>query len=123
MKKPLKTKKKRSDAKRKIIQLPSSNLDMENFIDANRNRLLESVVDGLEYAVKNNLGGIEILSFDRSNYIALISRKDYKENLDNILNLALVDENYELCGRVHNIIKLIRAPVLSRKLKLVNLIK
>lgn len=122
MKKSKNSKAKRSKNANEVFQLPSSNIEMENFVQKNKIEIFESIADRIDYAVNKNLSGVEIFQFDKSNYIVVLNKKDFKENLDNIFDYSMSIENYELCGRIHSIRKTLGQPKLSKKQKLTNLI-
>jgi hypothetical protein len=109
--------------KPKIWSLPSSNIDMENFLDTNREKISEFVADVIGYGVDKNLSGVEVFLFDKSDYLVIISKKDFRENLNHIMETSLKSENYELCGRVHAIIQKMCKPKFSKKQVLTNLIE
>lgn len=101
--------KKKSESKSKegfkIIELPSNNDDMEKYIDENRVKINELMVDNIDYAVKNRMSAIEVFRFQNSNFIVLINRKDFKENLENIFNFSLDNEHFEVCGKAKKVIE------------------
>lgn len=99
----------------RIIELPSTNIEMENFIDKHRKTMFESLANVIGYGVENNLAGVEVFLFDKSNYRVVIARKDFRDNLDNIFNSSLESENYELCGKVKSIIKQLSAPTFTKE--------
>jgi hypothetical protein len=114
--------KKKAKVVPEIFVLPSSNIDMENFIIKNRDVLHDSIATAIGYAVEKNLGATEIFKFNKSNYIVLVAKKDYKENLDHIFDCSMKTENYELCGKIAVIRKMLLIPKLSKKQKSLNLI-
>jgi hypothetical protein len=105
-----------------VCELPSSNVEMENFVQKNKSILMNCVADSIGYAIKKNLAGIEVFRFEKSDYIVIIPKKDYEENLDNIFECSMKDENYELCGKIKSIKKMLFFPKLTKKLKTNNLI-
>lgn len=84
----------------KIVEIPSDNVGMENFILKNKISLMESVISSIEYAVFNDLKTIEVFKFENSEFVITISETDYISNVDNIYQFYLENEKYELCKRV-----------------------
>jgi len=92
--------KKSYNNKHKIIELPSSNEEMEKYLDDHRKQINESMVNSIDYAVRKRLSAIEVFKFKNSNFIVVVNRKDFKENLENIFNFSLNNEHFEICGKV-----------------------
>lgn len=115
MKQSPKSRKRKTTSKPKLITLPSTNVEMENFIDKNKSKMYESVVDSIKYAVDKNVGLIEVFYFDNSGYLVVLAKKDYLDTLQNIFNQSLTTENYELCGKIHPIVKILSAPKFSKE--------
>lgn len=89
----------------KVIELPSNNDEMEKFLDDNRVKINEKIVNSIDHALKKRLAAIEMFRFKNSNFIVLINRKDFKENLENIFNFSLDNENFEICGRAKKVME------------------
>lgn len=123
MKNSKRSDKSKSSSKKPTVRfLPSSNVDMENYIQDHRAELSEAIIDAIGYAVSKNLGGVEVFRFVKSNYTVLITKKDFKDNLDNIFNSSLATEDYELCAKIHNIRKFLSSPAFTKNQKSINLI-
>jgi hypothetical protein len=88
---------------RKVIELPSNNDAMEKYVEKNRPEINEAIVDSIEYAVNRRLGGVEVFCFKNSNFVVILTRKDFKENLENIFEYSLHNELFEVCGKVKRI--------------------
>ena len=99
MKKPVKKLPKTKMVVRKhtVVELPSDNVEMENFIDKNRTNLYSKVVDAIDYAVEKKMKVVEVFNFDKTAFVVVIALKDFRGNLDNIFSSSLETENYELC--------------------------
>ena len=80
--------------------LPSNNSELESFAINNKLKLMEQIVQSIEYAVDNNLSDIEGFQFKNSDFIITISEKDYLINIDNIFNHYMQCEAYEYCPRI-----------------------
>jgi hypothetical protein len=109
MKKTPKNKKSESrvSVKYKIIELPSDNRDMERYVVSNRAEINEKILDIIEYAVKNKLGGVEIFCFKNSSFVVVLNRKDFKETLQNIYDFNVEHEKFETCVRIKTLIDLV----------------
>lgn len=93
-----------SKMKYKVVELPSDNATMEKFVEKNRIELNRRIVDNIEYAVQNKLGGVEMFCFKNSNFVVVINRKDFKENLQNIFDYSVNNNQFELCERAKRLI-------------------
>jgi hypothetical protein len=124
MKKSSSSKKRKTDAKKipSVFVLPSANIEMETFIDKNRNELMHRVVELIGYGIEKNYDAVEVVEFDGSGYIVMIRKTDYEENLNHLFDVAMSTENYELCGKIHEVRQLIKIPKFDKKLKSINLI-
>ncbi len=96
--------KKKSAAKPKekyeVIELPSDNDGMAEFVAKNRVKINEKIVDNIEYAINQRLGGVEIFCFKNSNFVVVLNRKDFKESLEDIFEFSLDNEHFEICDKV-----------------------
>ena len=106
-----KTPKKKSESrvsvKYKVIELPSDNRDMEKYVVSNRAEINEKILDIIEYAVKNKLGGIEIFCFKNTSFVVVLHRKDFNETLQDIYNFNVKQEKFEKCVRIKTLIDLV----------------
>lgn len=89
----------------KVIELPSTNEEMEKFLDENRVKINEKMIDSIDYALKKRLTTVEMFRFKNSNFIVLINRKDFRENLENIFSFSLDNEHFEICVKVRKVIE------------------
>lgn len=97
--------------------LPCSNLEMERFLDKNKTILMEHVVNFIDYGVKTNLRQIPVFQFKNTNFVVIICREAFLENLEQIFNVSLKQENYELCAKIKNIKEEIKRPKMEKYLK------
>jgi hypothetical protein len=106
-----KTPKKKSSSKvtvkHKVVELPSDNKEMEDYVLANRLEINEKIIDSIEYAIKNKLAGVEVFCFKGSNFVVVLHRKDFKESLENIHDFSMNKEKFEMCIRVKKLIDLV----------------
>ena len=109
--------------KHTVVELPSDNVEMENFIDKNRTNLYSKVVDAIDYAVEKKMKVVEVFNFDKTAFVVVIALKDFRGNLDNIFSSSLETENYELCGKIKTIIEKLEKPQFNRQQKVIKLIK
>lgn len=104
-------KKKKSDLKvaikHDVIELPSNNEEMEEYVLSNRFEINERIMDNIEFALKHKLSGVEVFCFKNSNFVVVLNRKDFKENLQNIYEFSMGNEKFEICIRAKKLISLI----------------
>ncbi len=80
--------------------LPSEFTELEKYIIKHKLKLMEHVVDSIEYAVSKKLDFIEIFKFINSEFTITLSMDKFKENIFNIYEYYINNELYELCARV-----------------------
>jgi len=83
--------------------LPSSNEEMEKFIEKFRIDMTEHIVSSIEFAIDNKSPIIEVFQFKNSDYVITIAEKDYDLNLTHIHDLYNKFKLYELCPRIEKI--------------------
>jgi len=104
-----KTPKKKSESmgfesKYKIVELPCDNSDMETYIQENRKEINNKIVKIIEYAVTERLDVVELFCFKNSSFVVVLHVGDFKESLENIFELSMNDQQFEICARIKNII-------------------
>lgn len=109
--------------KHELVKLPADNVEMENYIENNRDKLYNDVVSAIDYAIDKKMPIIEVFNFERSAFVVVISMKDFRDNLDNIFSGSLKTENYELCGKIKLVIDKLEKPQFSVQQKSIQLIK
>lgn len=87
-----------------VIELPSDNTEMEKYLDANRLEINSKMVDNISYAIKHKMAAIEVFSFKNSNFVVIMNRRDFKENLQNIFNFSMKRDDYETCIKTRKVI-------------------
>jgi len=80
--------------------LPNNNDILKAYINKNKTKLTEHVVNSIECAVTNKLGVIEIFTFKDSNFVITVPQKEFLPNIDNIYQYYITSEKYELCPRI-----------------------
>jgi len=80
--------------------LPSSNSELEQFVDKYRMDMSEQIVLSIDYAIKNDMVIVEVFQFKNSEFIITLSKDHFKENLDHIFNYCISNEKYELCSKI-----------------------
>lgn len=93
-----------------LMELPSDNNILEAYIKRNKIDLTEKTLSSIEYAINNKLPFIEVFGFENSDFIIIVSEKEYLINVDNIYELYLEMEKYELCPRVIKLQNLLKTP-------------
>ena len=104
-KKKSESKSKKSKYQYAVVELPSDNSAMENYIQKNREEINEKIVDAIEYAMHNRLGGVEIFCFKGSSFVVVLNRKDFKDSLENIFDFGMEKEKFEICAKVKQLIR------------------
>lgn len=92
------------NSKYEVVELPCNNSDMEKYVQENRKEINSNIVNTIEYAIANKLGGIELFSFKNSNFVVVLQRKDYKESLETILESSMNQQQFQICARIKKII-------------------
>ena len=97
--------KKRSSGKKvKIVVLPVENSEMEKYVDQNRPYINNILLDTFDFAIRNKMTGIEVFGFKDTNFVVVVSRKDFRDNIQNIYDFSLENEDYENCGKAKAVI-------------------
>jgi hypothetical protein len=93
-------KKKQTEPILKQYQLPSEDNDLKKFIDVKKVDMMEQTVSSIEFALDNNLPIVEIFQFHNSEFVVMLSDKDFLPNLEHIYDYYIQNEMYEFCSRV-----------------------
>lgn len=97
----------RVTVKHEVVQLPSENKEMENYVLKNRLQINEKIIDNIEYAIKNKLNCIEIFCFHNSNFVVVLHSKDFNDSLQNIYDFSMQSEKFEVCIRAKKVMTLL----------------
>lgn len=94
--------KKKKEKKQIFTQyiLPSDSVDQISFIKKYKTDMMEQVLNSIEYAIGNNFPYIEVFQFKNSNFVIIISQKDFLSNLKNISDYCENQEVYELYPKI-----------------------
>jgi hypothetical protein len=84
----------------KSLTLPSVYDEMELFIKNNKVKLTEQIVSSVQYALDNNYSSIEVFKFKDTDFIVMLEKSSFKENINNIFNFYIKTEKYEFCDRL-----------------------
>lgn len=108
MKKTPKKKKSSSKVtvKHEVVELPSNNKEMEDYVLSNRLEINEKILDNIEFALKNKMSVVELFCFKDSNYVVVLNRNDFKESLQNIYDFSMNKEKFEVCIRIKKLMTL-----------------
>ena len=90
------------------LKLPIDYSEMESYIESNKRQLTEQVLTGIQYAFDHNLSSIEVFEFVKSDFIVIIEKSSFTENIENIYNFYIDTEQYEFCERALKLKKLIQ---------------
>lgn len=88
-----------------VIELPSKNDEMEKYLDIHRKEINAGVLNNIEYAIKNRMAAVEIFSFKNSNFVVIMNRKDFKENLQNVIDFSMKNHDYEVCEKAKKVMQ------------------
>lgn len=91
--------KSKSKDKYEVIELPATNAEMEKYLELHRKEINRRVVENIDYGIKMRLSAVEIFSFKNSNFVVLMNRKDFKENLQNIIDFSLKNQDFDVCKK------------------------
>jgi hypothetical protein len=69
---------------------------MEKYLEIHRKEINRRVVENIDYGIKMRLSAVEIFSFKNSNFVVLMNRKDFKENLQNIIDFSLKNQDFDV---------------------------
>lgn len=86
--------------KYKPLKIPSDFSEMERYIEEHKIDLMEHILTSIEYAIKNKQDIIEIINFKKSDYVITLTQDLFLENVENIYDVYIHEEKYELCQRV-----------------------
>ena len=83
-----------------VMTLPSDYSEMESYIQKNKVKLMQQIVLSVQHALDNNYPSIEVFTFQRSDFIVILNRSNFKDNIDNIYEYYIATEQYEYCDRL-----------------------
>lgn len=87
----------------KPLKLPSDDAELKIFLSKNKIKMMEQILDSIEYSIENDLSVVEIFSFKGSDFIVSLNQERFLENVENIYKFYVDEERYELCNRVKRI--------------------
>lgn len=82
------------------LTLPSDYDEMENFIIKNKVKLTEQIVLSVQHALDNNISSIEVFNFENSDFIVILEKSSFRENINNIFDFYIKTEQYEFCEQL-----------------------
>lgn len=85
------------------LELPSENLEMERYINENKERLSLHIVDCIDYAIEYSETSIEVFKFKSTEFYVILYEEHYIVNLEHIFSYFLENEMYENCQKVKNV--------------------
>lgn len=88
-----------------VIELPSKNDEMEKYLDIHRKEINAGVLNNIEYAINNRMAAVEMFSFKNSNFVVIMNRKDFKENLQNVIDFSMKNRDYEVCKKAKKVMQ------------------
>lgn len=87
----------------KPLILPSGDAALKTFISTQKVKLMEQVINSIEYALENKLDIVEVFVFNGSDFTVTLNQECFLENVENIYKFYMAGEKYELCNRVKRI--------------------
>ncbi len=87
----------------KPIILPSEYSELKSFIIKNKTKMMENVLNSIEYSLDNNLSTVEVFKFNKTSFVITLNDTCFLENVENIYNYYIENQKYELCPRIKNI--------------------
>ena len=91
--------------KYEIIELPASNAEMEKYLDIHRKEINLRILNNIEYAIDARMQSVELFSFKNSNFIVVMNKSDFKENLQNLVDFGMKNQDYEICTKAKKVIQ------------------
>jgi len=88
--------------------LNSSNKTINNYLSAFGDLFIKQTLQRITLAHQNRKSQIILIRFKQSDIVATIESKDYVLALENLLQLCVNLEKYELCREIHTTINLIK---------------
>jgi hypothetical protein len=93
----------------KSLKLPSDDSELKVYLSKNKIKMMEQILDSIEYSLENGLESVEVFSFKGSDFIVTLSGECFLENVENIYKFYVDEEKYELCNRVKRVnVKLLK---------------
>ena len=103
--------------------LNSSNPSINKYLKDYGDSILQQTFQRLTQAIKSKKSHIILFRFKDSDIVSKIYQKDYITALEELLNLCISLEKYEMCIDIHNQIKLFKLKKIRGKPKSVTSIK
>jgi uncharacterized protein (DUF1330 family) len=88
--------------------LNSSNATINNYLSAFGDLFIKQTLQRITLAHQKRKSQIILIRFKQSDIVATIESKDYVLALENLLQLCINLEKYELCREIHTTINLIK---------------
>jgi hypothetical protein len=95
---------------------------MERYVNKNRNRLMEVVVDNIEFAIDNNQPTADPFRFENTPYVVSIRQCNFRENLEHIFDVSIKSEHFEMCAKIKSLLERLPNPRYIKQYKNVNLL-
>jgi hypothetical protein len=58
-----------------VIELPSSNAEMEKYLESHRSEINHRILENIEYGIKMRMPVVKVFSFKNSSFVVLMNRK------------------------------------------------
>jgi hypothetical protein len=88
-----------------VIELPSSNDEMEKYLETHRHEINSRILNNIEYGIKNRMPVVEIFSFKNSNFVVLMNQKDFRENIQNIIEFSKKHDDFKICRQAKQVMQ------------------
>jgi hypothetical protein len=77
---------------------------MENYVLKNKTKIYHYIVSNIETAINKRWSAVEIFKFEETNFVVIINRRDFKENLQNAFDFSLENEHFEICAKAKKVL-------------------
>jgi len=84
--------------------LPKRDDEMENYVLKNKTKIYHYIVSNIETAINKRWSAVEIFKFEETNFVVIINRRDFKENLQNAFDFSLENEHFEICAKAKKVL-------------------
>ena len=92
-----------------IFTIPKENNELRSDITKRKKKYMMHLVNTFENYIKENRfpSKLNVFKFKETNLEIIIKEKSYISNLENLLDYFVKEEEYEVCQKITNIIRII----------------
>jgi hypothetical protein len=85
-------------------EIPADSKLFNKLFPQDKIKMMEHVIDSIEFAHKHKLELIEVFQYAGTNFVVTISKESFHENIKPIYDFYIAQEKYELCNRIKTLI-------------------